>query len=94
MAKYQMKMTEYYMTYAFEGDTYLRCYDTKEELFNDVSRIYAFSDCETEGIEILLICCEGDACDYCGWEPGMRMRFVNAWPNEVVWDKTYPQWEH
>lgn len=88
-----MKITKYSLVYKLEGDMYLIYFNTAKELFRYCAKIYAFSDCETKGYEIRSIKHKGYECYYCGWEPGMRMRFKNSL-DEVVWDEIYPEWAH
>ena len=88
-----MKITEYSVVYKLNEDKYLIYFDTAEELFRYCAKIYVFSDCETEDYEILFIRYKGYECYYCGWEPGMRVRFKNSL-GEEVWDEIYPEWEH
>ena len=65
-----------------------------ERMFYEICRTIGFSDCTD--IEIDEIVYNGRPVRYCGWMPGMRMKFVFADTDyeEVVWDRCYPEWDH
>ena len=94
------KVTPYFIKYKLEDeeDIYIAYFDTKEELFYNASEMIAFSDIEP--VEILQISYEGKDCIYAGWKPGMRFVFKSSKKlgditvNNVVWDSSYPHWDH
>lgn len=87
-----MKITPYMFKYSVEDDQILESFETKDDLFYNVSKFKAFYDCMPE-CRLLEIWCEGEKCHYCGWEPGMVMRYKNE-KNEEVWCDSFPQWDH
>jgi hypothetical protein len=91
-----VKLTDYYYTLEEieTGEKYLYVFDSKEELMNRVSRQYAFSDCEGEMFLVNKIICDGKEVQYCGWEPEMVYRFEEVESREVIWDRSYPGWDH
>ena len=93
MARNAVKVTPYSIFYKYDdGDEYIAYFDTKEELFYEASRYYAFDDYDT-GVEIIDILCDDKFCHYAGWRPGMRIIFKSD-ENEVLWDQSYPEWDH
>lgn len=87
------KVTNHYMVYEIEGDSFIDFFETAAELFHKVSYIYAFSDCEGGLTEIKKIVSNNCQCFYDGWMPCMEYRFHNE-IGEIVWDAFYPGWDH
>lgn len=97
MARQQVRITPYYMVESFwETDIptqYMIYFDSKEELFYNAAKFYAFDDTLDGELTIDEIYCEGKKCHYIGWRPGMRYVFKDT-EDEVVWDSRYPEWDH
>lgn len=95
MARNAVKVTDYYIRYIYDDEeSYIVFFDTKEEMFYEAAKFYAFDDLDT-GMDIQIISCKGEFCEYCGYEPGMRIRFkVCGLGGEVVWDQYYHEWDH
>ena len=93
MARYFVERTPYWYEFTMEGEQCpMACYFTdKDEMFVEISKRYAFSDCEP--MEITLIVCDGEEVWYDGWAPGMYYSFSNV-KDEVVWEGSFPSWEH
>jgi hypothetical protein len=87
-----MLLTKYKLYYKIEGDEYLNCYDTFDILMYHAAKAYAFNDINY--VEDIVIEADGRPIEYCGWEPGMRMTFINAITGEVVWQRSFPEWDH
>ena len=92
MAKNSLKVTPYFAIYTIEDESFIHFFDTKEELFYDVAKTITFDDIEP--VDVSLIRCEGKDCYYAGWTPGNRMIFKKTSDKEVVWDCSYPHWDH
>ena len=97
MARNAVRITPYYIVETFwETDIptqYIIYFDTKDELFYEAAKTYAYDDCYTEDFTIEEIGCEGKKCHYIGWRPGMRFIFKDT-EGEVVWDTRHPEWDH
>ena len=71
---------------------YIYYFDTFESLMREACRMYAFDDCEPRQVDEVMA--NGHRLQYCGWEPGMRMRFIDLETWDVVWEECYPEWDH
>lgn len=86
-----VKTTPYWFTTEFEGEEYIRYYDTFSELMHTVVRTIAFNDCTEE--TVVNISADGNIIHYTGWKPGRHYVFKNM-DGEVVWDDYYPEYDH
>lgn len=93
-----VRLTPYYIEYSLdcgedgEMERFLRCFDTKDELFYFTSKMYAFDDCYD--FRVHAIVCDGVDCNYVGWVPGMRYAYRDCETREIVWDCSFPEWDH
>lgn len=95
MARYFAKQTDYSITYKDDdGDFYIAYFDTRDEMFREAAKFFAFDDLDT-GMEIVEIWDDGTFCAYAGWKPGMVIEFVDArcWEDRV-WIGEFPEWDH
>ena len=91
--KNSVKVTPYFIRCNSEDGASIAFFETKGELFHNVCETIAFSDIMPD-VDITEISCEGEECYYAGWKPGMRMVFKKSSNKEVVWDCSYPEWDH
>lgn len=95
MARNAVRMTPYSITYKYDdGDFYIVYFDTRDEMFLEAAKFYAFNDLDY-GMKIVEINDHGRLCVYSGWRPGMVIEFVDAndWDNRV-WIGEFPEWDH
>lgn len=93
MARNAVKMTDYfYETEYDDGEKYIIFFDTKNELFYELAKIYAFDDLDT-GMKITKIVYEGMHCHYIGWQPDMVIEFANE-NGDIIYGGEFPQWDH
>lgn len=94
MARNAVKMTNYfYETTYDDGEKYITFFDTKDELFYELAKIYAFDDLDI-GMGVTEIICEGSNCYYRGWQPDMVIEFAYEESGETVWSGQFPEWDH
>lgn len=94
MARNVVKRTDYFYEEEFDdNERYLVFFDTKDELFYELAKIYAFDDLDT-GMRVTEIICEGMLCHYTGWQPDMVIEFAYNESGEVIWSGQFPQWDH
>lgn len=93
----RVKVTPYKITYQETdlcNDIYVQYCKSYEEFLYEISRRAVFSDLD-DGFEVIDREAKGVHYEYCGWMPGMEVRFVNRDnPEEILWDAFYPEWEH
>ena len=87
-----MLLTKYRLYYKIEGDEYLECFETFGKLMYHAAKMWAFDDINP--VEDITIEAEGKTIEYCGWEPDMRMTFIDAATGEVVYQNSFPNWDH
>ena len=87
------KVTPYKIKYAQDG-IYVKYYDSLDQMFRDISRHYAFNDLYDDEVEILEITEHGRKLRYVGWRPGMKYIYVYDETNEIVWEESFPEWDH
>ena len=93
MATNAIKMTDYlYEAEQYDGEKYITFFDLRDELFYELTSIYAFDDLNT-GMRITKISCEGMHCHYIGWQPNMVIEFANE-NGDIIYGGQYPQWNH
>jgi len=93
MARNAVKMTDYfYETEYDDGERYITFFDTKDELFYELAKLYAFNDLDT-GMEVTKIVCEGKPCYYTGWQPDMVIEFANE-NGDIIYGGQFPEWDH
>lgn len=93
-----MRARNYYV-YRFEDEPeefYVKSFHSSEidKMMVEVSKFYAFSDCEASDMYVDEICMNGRHVYYAGWRPGMTYSFIDATTGEVVWENSFPQWDH
>lgn len=94
MARNAVKRTDYFFEETFDdNERYLVFFDTKDELFYELAKIYAFNDLDT-GMRVTEIVCEGMLCHYTGWQPDMVIEFAWNTNGETVWSGQFPEWDH
>lgn len=94
MTRNAVRMTEYfYETEYDDGEKYITFFDSKNELFYELAKIYAFDDLDT-GMRVTEIRCEGALCHYTGWQPGIVIEFAHNGSGKVVWSGQFPEWDH
>ena len=92
MARNAVKVTDYfYETEYDDGEKYITFFDTKDELFYEVAKFYAFDDLDT-GMKVTSIYCEGP-CWYTGYQPDMVIEFDNI-DGKIIWSGQFPEWDH
>ena len=93
MARNAVKMTDYfYETEYDDGEKYITFFDSKDELFYELAKIYAFDDLDT-GMKVTKIVYEGMRCHYIGWQPDMVIEFANE-NGDIIYGGEFPQWDH
>lgn len=93
MARNAVRMTEYfYETEYDDGEKYITFFDSKDELFYELAKIYAFDDLDT-GMKVTRIYCENKPCYYTGWQSDMVIEFVND-EERTIWIGQFPEWDH
>ena len=69
---------------------------TPEEVVSEIcyaaAKAYCFSDCSDE--EVVAIFANGRELEYAGWKPGMRYVFRDVETKEIVWERSFPEWDH
>lgn len=94
MARNAVRMTNYFYEAEYDdGEKYITFFDTKDELFYELAKFYAFDDLDT-GMGITEIICEGKSCYYIGWQPDMVIKFAYEEGGETVWSGQFPEWDH
>ena len=92
-----VRHTPYFIEYYLPDENpkgynfYTHYYDTFDEMMYDACKILAFSD--LEGAYDVHIYENEKPIKYQGWMPGMRFVFKD-YRDEVVWDQSYPEWDH
>lgn len=64
-----------------------------DKMYFDLAKYYAFSDfdqCERP----VAAYDNGNAIQYCGWEPNMVIRFKKMFTDEIVYECQHMEWEH
>ena len=65
--------------------------ETKRAIFYEAAKCVVFADCSDE--ELVYAVADGKRFRYVGWQPDMRVTFVDDDGN-VVYDDEFPEWEH
>lgn len=75
---------------------YVKSYHSKDidKMMTEIAKFYAFSDCMDGDQTIDEICMNGRHVYYAGWRSDMTYRFIDATTGEVVWENSFPQWDH
>ena len=97
-----------FIIYKDSEATYVRVYNeptfdltvegepTPEEVVSEIcyaaAKAYCFSDCSDE--EVVAIFANGRELEYAGWKPGMRYVFRDVETKEIVWERSFPEWDH
>lgn len=68
-------------------------YDSIDEMFTAVSKIYCFADCD-DTYRVCKIIAWGKEVKYAGWQPGMVYEYRCVENNELAWEGCFPHWEH
>ncbi|MBQ1313970.1 MAG: hypothetical protein IIY48_05360 [Clostridia bacterium] len=61
-------------------------------LLHEAAKMYAFADCG--GWEVVEIVIDGFRIEYSGWLPGMRFVFRCPETGNIVFDESFPEWDH
>jgi len=88
---YESQSENYYILEVDE-DIFEYRFDTIEDLFYDVSKVYAFDDCCPE-FQIKKVVCGGRPVRYLGWQPMMKFEYVYD-DGETAWTCYHEEWEH
>lgn len=90
----QVRLTKYRVEYDdIEADqSYIRCFNSLGAMMNWVCRQIAFDDIMP--YEFTKISAKGRFLRYTGWQPEMRMTFIDTETREVIWDEYYPEYDH
>lgn len=56
------------------------------------AKFIAFDDCTDD--EVVAVVANGRELTYTGWQPGMGFTFIDTKTKEVVFDHSYPSWDH
>ena len=67
--------------------------DSIDELFEGVSKIYCFADCDNT-YQVCVIYAWGKEVKYIGWQPDMHFEYRFVENNELAWEGWFEQWEH
>ena len=89
----EISSNNFYVLHYDDDNLWVYSYQTVEQLMYNVSKYYAFSDCDDSSY-IIEIVCAGRSIEYIGWKPNMEYIFIDSKTKEVVWDEYFPQWEH
>lgn len=89
-----VQVTEYYILFKDNttNEIFIEFYPTKDKMFTEASRFYAFSDCD-DTYSIVEIICENKKCYYFGWRPDMEFVFVDQYDTQI-WSNYFSGWEH
>lgn len=68
---------------------YMRSFDSKDDLFRFVSRMYAFAD---YGFTVYSIECYDVKCRYTGKQDGMKFTYISTKSGNVIWEGDFPEW--
>ena len=64
----------------------------RRAFFNTIAHFFAFDDCYGIGVDEIVW--DGRPVEYVGWQPGMRITFRDSITGEIVFDESFPEWDH
>ena len=64
----------------------------RRAFFREIAHLFAFNDCYDIGVDEIVW--DGRPVEYVGWQPGMRITFRDSITGEIVFDESFPEWDH
>lgn len=75
-----------------DGTIYREEFEDEDHAFHAASKLVAFSDCYP--VDHVRVRHFGRSYKYAGWQPGMKIEFVDVVSWLTRWIGYYPEWDH